>query len=119
MIGIKLTNKRYHAILPLPPTSNQRLAVINGRLIKASKNRNYQKDIAKIGMGCKPFKERVGMEIVFYRPRLSGDIDGRLKTLFDSLSGILYVDDGQIDEIHVYNKKDKDNPRVELICHEL
>lgn len=116
---IKFVAQRFNAVLPLPPTSNQRLAIVNGRLIKAAKNRNYQKDIAKIGTGCKPFKKAVAMEIVFFRQRLAGDIDGRLKTLFDSLSGILYDDDRQIDEIHVYNRKDKDDPRVELICYEI
>jgi len=113
------STKSYQATLPLPPTSNQRLAIVNGRLIKASKNRQFGKDIGKIGMGKKPFKNAVGMEIVFYRPRLAGDIDGRLKSLFDALTGILYDDDSQIEEMHVWNKKDKDDPRVELTVYEL
>lgn len=118
-VGIKFISERFEATLPLPPTSNHRLIPINGRLVKASPNRNYGKDIAKLGIGKKPLQKPLGMEIVFYRKMSRGDIDGRLKTLFDALSGVIYKDDGQIEEIHVWNKKDAEDPRVELICYEL
>ena len=112
-------NQTFSATLPLPPTSNHRLFPINGRLVKAKANRNYQKDIASLKSNFKPFIKPVGIEIVFYRPRLAGDIDGRIKTLFDALSGIIYEDDGQIEYMSVWNKKDKDDPRVELVAYEL
>lgn len=116
---ITFKDNRFSAILPLPPISNNRLIPVRGRLILAKPNRNYHKDIQKLGMGKKPFQKPVCMEIVFYRKMARGDIDGRLKSLFDSLKGIMYLDDGQIDEMHVFNKKDAANPRVEIICYEL
>lgn len=105
-------------VLPLPPTSNQRLVPINGRLVKAAKNRQYHKDLAKLKWG-RLLEKDLSLSLVIYRPQNRGDIDGRLKTLFDALSGLLYKDDKQIVEMHVFNKTDPKNPRVELIYEEL
>ena len=42
------------------------------------------------------------------------DVDGCLKALLDSISGIVWKDDRQITELHVFKLKDKEHPRVEL-----
>ena len=49
-----------------------------------------------------------------YRPCKRGDIDAYQKACFDALNGILWKDDGQICELHVYRRDDKKRPRVEL-----
>jgi Holliday junction resolvase RusA-like endonuclease len=57
----------------------------------------------------------VAMQILYYRPRKAGDIDGILKLCFDSLQGILYDNDKQINELHLYRFDDKKYPRLEVI----
>lgn len=49
-----------------------------------------------------------------YRPKRRGDVDGGLKLVLDALQGILYADDAQVVELHVYRYDDKHNPRVEV-----
>lgn len=122
-IGIKWTGMSFMATLPLPPISNHRLipVVIKGkpRLIKSKVNDGYHTDLKKLRNPHKPFEKPCMIEIVFYRQRRSGDIDGRIKTLFDALKGIMFDDDVLIEEMRVWNKHDKDDPRVEVLCTEL
>jgi len=42
------------------------------------------------------------------------DIDNYNKILLDSLSGILYEDDSQIQSLLIIKNKDKKNPRIEI-----
>lgn len=60
-------------------------------------------------------KGDVALGIVFYFDnKRKNDIDNRLKALLDCMTGILYEDDSQIKELHVYKKYDKENPRTEI-----
>lgn len=54
------------------------------------------------------------MVIRVYRPQRRGDLDNTMKAILDSLSGLLYVDDKQVIEIHAKRFDDKKNPRVEI-----
>lgn len=117
-IGIKYTSNRFTAVLPLPPRLNEYLNPVGNRLIKSSQFRRYEKDIQKLKTG-KPFQNLVAIEMVVYRKRNAGDLDGYFKSLFDSLKGILYLDDSQIKRIIADNEKDADDPRLELVCYEL
>ena len=57
----------------------------------------------------------VAVNVIFYFPnKIKRDIDSHLKALLDSMSGIVYKDDSQITELHVYKYIDKDNPRTEI-----
>lgn len=118
-IHITYLKDRYIAILPMPPRLNEYLNPVGNRLVKSSSFRKYQNDIKKIGAKCSPFRKSVGVELVVYRKQNSGDVDSRLKSLFDSLQGVTFIKDSQIEELHVWNKKDADDPRVELVCYEL
>ena len=42
-----------------------------------------------------------------------------LKALWDSLSGIVYEDDRQIHELHIFKEIDKQRPRVEITISSL
>lgn len=53
------------------------------------------------------------------RKKRGGDIDARLKAMYDALEGVMYINDDQIIEQHTYKRWDKENPRVELICYEI
>jgi Holliday junction resolvase RusA-like endonuclease len=52
---------------------------------------------------------------VYFQSRASSDIDNALKGTLDSLTGVLWKDDRQIQELHAYKCQDKENPRVELL----
>lgn len=57
----------------------------------------------------------VCLNVIFYfKDNRKRDMDSHLKALQDSMSGIVYEDDSQINELHVYKYVDKDNPRVEV-----
>jgi Holliday junction resolvase RusA-like endonuclease len=43
-----------------------------------------------------------------------GDVDGPVKALLDSLNGLAWDDDSQIEVLHVFRHDDKANPRVEV-----
>jgi Holliday junction resolvase RusA-like endonuclease len=61
----------------------------------------------------------VALSVTLYRPRKSGDADNALKALLDALNGLLWVDDSQIVEIHLWRRDDKARPRVELLLEEV
>jgi len=56
----------------------------------------------------------VGLKIALYwGDKRKHDVDN-IKILLDALTGIVYEDDGQIDDLHITKSYDKENPRVEL-----
>ncbi len=55
----------------------------------------------------------VAVTLRVFRPQRSGDLDNRLKCLFDALQGVVYANDSQVVEIHAYRFEDKKRPRVE------
>ena len=63
----------------------------------------------------KPRTGNIALLIDFYlQDKRPHDLDNLLKGLFDSLTGIIYEDDNQITEMHVYKKLDKVSPRVTI-----
>lgn len=51
---------------------------------------------------------------VYFKTKASSDIDNVCKAVLDSLTGVIWKDDRQIQELHAYKKQDKENPRIEL-----
>jgi crossover junction endodeoxyribonuclease RusA len=67
-----------------------------------------------------PLTERLSVTAVFYfGNKRKVDIDNFSKILWDSLTGIVWDDDSQVDEYHIYRAYDKEAPRVELTIHTL
>lgn len=62
----------------------------------------------------KPTKEKIKVKVYYYfKDKRRRDILND-KLTWDSLEDILYFDDKQIDEAHVYRRYDKENPRAEI-----
>lgn len=62
-----------------------------------------------------PMKKYVELEVrLFFSTRGKHDIDNYCKILLDSLSGILYEDDSQIERLTLTKYVDKTNPRIEV-----
>lgn len=56
------------------------------------------------------------VELHFYRWRQTGDIDNLAKGFLDSANGVLWADDRQVSELHVYRyKAAKGDDRVNFI----
>ena len=102
--------------LPYPPTANHLYATVRGRKILSKQGRQYKATCAALARaaGLQPITGPVGVVLHAYRPRRAGDLDNTLKAVLDSVKGIAWGDDSQIEEIHAHRYDDKDNPRVEL-----
>lgn len=61
-----------------------------------------------------PLEGSVALTITFYFKNARMDIDNALKGLLDCMTGLIYRDDRQIVELHVYKKIDKKEPRIEI-----
>ena len=58
--------------------------------------------------------EDVAVNIMFYFSNNRSDIDNCLKAILDAGTGIIWNDDKQITEMHIFKEIDKDNPRTEM-----
>jgi len=60
------------------------------------------------------------MTLKFWREnRRLCDLDNLVKSALDSLNGIVFEDDSQIDVLFAARAIDRDNPRVEILIEEL
>lgn len=57
--------------------------------------------------------------ILYFGDKRRRDWDNYHKLSFDSLSGIVWEDDTQVQKAVVYKDYDKDNPRIEIIIRKL
>lgn len=51
---------------------------------------------------------------VFFKDQRRRDIDNVTKSILDSGNEVVYIDDSQIAELHIYKRYCKENPRVEV-----
>ena len=101
---------------PIP--INQKYGVINGRMLLQKKYRDTKEAIAW-EMASQwhedPSSEELCLNVIIYLgTKRKTDIDAYLKILFDAGEGIIYENDNQITELHVFKEYDKKNPRVEI-----
>ena len=52
---------------------------------------------------------------LFFGDKRTRDIDNYNKLILDAMSGIVYIDDSQIQALHIYKDYDKENPRIEIL----
>jgi Holliday junction resolvase RusA-like endonuclease len=64
--------------------------------------------------GVTPVSGPVAVFLDVYRPRRRGDLDNLLKATIDSLNGVAYLDDQQVEQIMAVRYEDKRAPRVEV-----
>lgn len=95
--------------------NSRQLVTIRGRpaFIKSKKARGYASDVAKQVRPLKPMLEgnlRFSAKIFYASQR--PDLDASV--LLDALQGLIYANDRQCREIHLYHFIDKQNPRAEV-----
>lgn len=63
----------------------------------------------------KPLEGNIHIEVeLYFKDKRVRDIDNYSKILLDSLTGIVWIDDKQIQKMTISKHIDKDNPRIEL-----
>lgn len=99
--------------LPYPPSANRYWRKTQtGRVYIGEDAKVYRKTVFALTIREPRLKGDVAIALKFYRPRKSGDLDNRIKVLFDALQINCIEDDSQVVEIHAYRFEDKKNPRV-------
>lgn len=96
--------------------ANSRRLVRNGgvsRLIKSAKGLAYTEAFA---MQCPrlkaPFESDVAVHITIYYASRRPDLDESI--ILDAMQGLIYVNDRQVKEKHIYWALDRKNPRAEI-----
>lgn len=54
---------------------------------------------------------------LYFKDNKRRDLDNPIKAVLDCMTGIVYKDDSQITELHVYKHVDKLAPRIEVTVH--
>lgn len=110
--------------LPEPPSANRYWRVFKGRVVKSKAAREYAKAVkaaakkvlgdgpedysawngseSYFGTSRAPFTGPVIVTIHWCRAKKMGDLANREKVVCDAVQGLLYVDDKQICELHMY-----------------
>ena len=107
--------------LPWPPLNNRfyRHRAMKGHAVVylSPEGAQYKENAGMLALSQwhrEPLQGPVELMVRLYRPKAVGDIDGPLKAILDSMSGVLYLDDKQIIRLVVDRLDDKAWPRVEL-----
>lgn len=75
---------------------------------------------ARLQVKNTPYTCDVGVKMGIYMgTKRKCDIDNFNKLAFDSLTGIAWEDDSQIQELSIFKSYDKDNPRITIEVYEL
>ena len=103
-------------ILPYPPTVNHMYRRARGHLALTPEALAFRHAVRMIAMvqGVKPITGPVAVFLDVYRPRRRGDLDNLLKATLDSLNGVAYRDDQQVEQITAVRYDDKRAPRIEV-----
>ena len=104
-------------ILPYPISANRYWRKTKeGKVYVSPEAKQYRQDVKNLvsRAGSKPLEGPICLTLHLYRPQRSGDLMNREKVLSDALQGIIFLDDAQIEEAHLYLHDDKFRPRVEL-----
>ena len=73
---------------------------------------------AKTQWRQKPIVGELAISVWFYfKTKRRRDLDNQNKLILDALTGIVYEDDSQIAELHLYKGYDANSPRIEVVVN--
>lgn len=109
--------KKIELTLPEPPSANRYWRHARGRTYRSAEANDYRTNVILLSPnGAVPFPSGpVKVTATWYRSRRAGDLDNRWKVLGDSLNKVLWTDDQQIVELHLFRQDAPKNGRIELI----
>ena len=99
-------------VLPWPPSTNHYLRHVGTKILISAAGRQFRRAVAEccllqlVGIP-RPLETRLALVVFLYPPTHQlTDIDNRIKPLQDALQqAMVYVNDAQIDEIHLYRRE--------------
>ncbi len=121
--GVEMALEQAHAgmvsqsiVLPLPPSANVYWRYTSTGVYVSEKAEDYKAGVQLQARYAhlQPFGGDVAMYVHVYRQHKRGDLDNFAKVLGDALNGVMYHDDSQVIELHMFRHDDRDNPRVEV-----
>ena len=99
-----------------PVPLNQKYFVRNGRNILSNKYRQAKSDLQleiRSQANFEPLSRNLAVNILqYFGDKRKRDVDAYIKILLDSMEGIVYENDNQINELHAYKEYDKGNART-------
>lgn len=111
--------------LPEPPSSNRLWRNGRGRTYTSEAARDFKRAVyaaclvAGITRPVFPAHSAVKLTLTWYRQRKAGDLSNRVKVVEDALNGIVWHDDKQIAELHLYRVDGQRPGRVDLLIESL
>lgn len=104
--------------MDVPPSTNRYFRIWRNRAVRTHEADAYRNKVLlharNRGLPLFPLNSRLSVTLKWYRAIRAGDLDNRAKCCLDSLQGVLYVNDSQIIELHMYRYEDPERPRVEV-----
>lgn len=101
-----------------PVAINRKYYVVRGRNILSTEYRDTKAALqleTRSQWRSSPLATTLAVNILLYfGDRRRRDIDAYLKVLLDAMTGIVYEDDSQVEELHVFKMVDLENPRTEI-----
>lgn len=103
-------------VLPYPPVLNRYWHKWRDRIVLSNEGRAYKTTAYVQGraQGAQLIDGKLALTIKLFRRARRGDVDGALKATLDALQNVLYKNDSQVRELHVYQDEDPANPRIEV-----
>jgi len=101
----------------MPLSTNALHGVFQGRKILSARGRTNKEAIgweARSQYHGKPLTGPLAVTIDMHWPTARNHDVDNIKTLLDSLTGIVWQDDGQIVDLHLTKSIDRKRPRVEM-----
>jgi len=100
---------------PASKANSRKLVTIKGRpaFIKSEKARKYVKSFKEQCPKCDPLMDgNVSVRIKIYYATRRPDLDESV--ILDAMQDLIYANDRQVKEKHIYWGLDRDNPRSEI-----
>jgi Holliday junction resolvase RusA-like endonuclease len=99
--SVTATNTGWRFEIPVPGSGNRMWRKGRGRTYKHAEHTGHCQQAAHRFRHVSPLVGDVAVSIAWHREKRVGDVDNRTKTTLDILTGIAYVDDGQVADLRV------------------
>lgn len=100
---------------PASKANSRKLVRLNGRpaFIKSDKARNYLRDFQWQCKKLHPLMQGdLAVEITIFYASRRPDLDESV--ILDAMQGLIYENDRQVKEKHIFHRLDRNNPRAEI-----
>lgn len=102
--------------LPEPPSANRYYRHARGRTYRSAEATAYIARVFGLVRNSPMLSGPVRVTMTWYRSKKMGDLDNRAKVVFDALNGLVWGDDAQVVEIHMYRQDRPKDGALHLIA---